>query len=203
MATAPGQIIINAFSALSNGNLMVLQRMLACYPNIVDYCDADEDTLLHVAAYEKNTAAIQILLAANAPVNERGCSMRTPLHCAAWEGHKEGCQLLLANNAAIHLQDSLEENAIHKAATLGHIEVLSILLRAQEPHHQCVNTQNVLGSTPLHQALEHGHQECARLLIAHGANGNITDFFGYKPMLLKYMTKHRERGYNNNNVMAL
>eukprot|EP01120_Amphizonella_sp_Union-15-10_P001696 TRINITY_DN11845_c0_g1_i1.p1 TRINITY_DN11845_c0_g1~~TRINITY_DN11845_c0_g1_i1.p1 ORF type:complete len:130 (+),score=20.51 TRINITY_DN11845_c0_g1_i1:189-578(+) len=114
-------------------------------------------------------------------VNVQGCSARTPLHCATFEGHIEIVELLLIHGASMEITDALEETPLHKAATRGHYKVLEILLTKTLCN---LNCQNVLGSTALHQAMEHGYEECTKLLLEKGADPAIQDFFGYPPIFM-------------------
>jgi ankyrin repeat protein len=48
---------------------------------------------------------------------------------------------------------------------------------------KCINTVNILGETPLTNAVLHRHTECVRMLLDSGADPNKTDNEGYSPLL--------------------
>ena len=69
---------------------------------------------------------------------------------------------------------------IHEAASEGDDEKLLDALKSGED----VNERDVDcgGRTALHWAASRGHIECCRLLIANGANSQITSFAGWTPL---------------------
>lgn len=55
---------------------------------------------------------------------------------------------------------------IHVAAIWGDVEMMKTLIAAGA----AINARGEQDMTPLHYAIEHGHADCARLLIASGCS---------------------------------
>lgn len=93
----------------------------------------------------------------------------TPLLVAARDKHTEIVGDLLAAGAAVRVEDWVFKGApIHKATYNGNLEILKLI--ASHPDVD-LNVQGPInGYTPLHDALWHGFEDCARLLIEAGAH---------------------------------
>ena len=150
-----------------------------------------------VASLHNHLQCIDLLIARGARVNSTGCSSRTALHCAAFEGHTDAVERLLAHGADVsnEIADSIEELPLHKAAINGRTGALTILLRTVLDRPQprataLLNHRNVLESTPLHNAAQHGHVECIQLLLHAGANAAIPDVFDWTPLDSAHNGRH-------------
>lgn len=173
------------FQCVRYGNLPQVQQMANF--NLLTMEDEDGDKAMHVAVYASQPKVLEFLCSTRVDPDQYGCSGRTPLNVAAYEGNVECCEILLRHGASILETDALEENALHKASAMGHEAILYMLLQAPGMV-QAINQQNVLGSTPLHQAMEKGNEVCAKLLMAAGASGTLQDYFGYCPTFIPKAT---------------
>lgn len=69
--------------------------------------------------------------------------------------------------------------AVHTAASCGSIACLKILLEREGSD---INEQDKHGNTILHKTIFENHIECARWLIAHGADVNMCNQQGESPL---------------------
>lgn len=103
------------------------------------------------------------------------------LHHAALNGHTGCVRLLLAHEASPNLSDSRGSSPLHLAAWGGHQDIVKLLLtqtnRPADP-----NMQTVDHETPLHFAAQHGHTGALTTLLAHGANPEMVNCRGEKPL---------------------
>lgn len=63
----------------------------------------DEDSLLHMAAYQGNMEAAKLLVELGADINALGDMHYTPLHYAALKGHDDIYDYLLSHGASTEL----------------------------------------------------------------------------------------------------
>lgn len=107
----------------------------------------------------------------------------TPLLAAARDGFSEIVKTLLATGAEVRVEDWIFKGApIHKATYNGNPEILQILV-----DHPDINLDvqgPINGYTPLHDALWHGYSECAKILVAAGADLTIKGHDGKTPLMI-------------------
>lgn len=98
------------------------------------------------------------------------------LHYAARSGHVDICRLLLNHGACPNAcTRSGNVTPLHRAAYSGQIEVVRLLLERKAS----VCHQDADGKTALHKAVEMGHLECARVLVADDSKAvGIVDWKG-------------------------
>ncbi|CAL4059406.1 unnamed protein product [Meganyctiphanes norvegica] len=98
----------------------------------------------------------------------------TPLHVACYEGFLNCANtLLLYGGSSLLLKENIwGESPLHAACTGGKSFDLVDHLLSQENTY--INHQSPQGHTPLHSACFHGHTRIVQLLLAHGADINIT-----------------------------
>ena len=93
---------------------------------------------LYLAAVRNDLKAVRILVAKDAPIDQRvGCN-NTALHAAAAKGYTEIVELLLANGADIFAEDNWRRTAYDHAVDRGHPDTADFLRRqayATQPHH--------------------------------------------------------------------
>ena len=127
---------------------------------------------LIVAAEAGDTAQVQTLLAAKAPVDTRiGSRCMTALLYAARYGHSAPMDLLLAAKAPVDQADYYGRTSIGYASGNGHSAVVELLLAAKAP----VDHTSNLGHTSLMCASLGGHSAVVELLLAATAKVDRTD----------------------------
>jgi len=111
----------------------LVNRLLSRPPTILDHYAVGYATPLHLAAYNGNIGAVELLLGAGADVASTRHPLRmTPLHAAAAAGHREVCARLLAAGAAVDARDGRGRTASAWAARRGHTELAREVSRAPE-----------------------------------------------------------------------
>jgi ankyrin repeat protein len=141
---------------------------------------------LMAAAAAGDTARVRELLAAGAEVDARAPRLNgfndghTPLLVAARDGHDEIVRLLLAAGADVNaVEPCFGAVPLHKAVYNGHAGITADLVRQPGVDLDFRGATN--GYTPLHDALWHGYEECARILVEAGARTDLLGHDGKTP----------------------
>ena len=123
-------------------------------------------TALHLAAYNNNVEAAQLLLSnQQIEVNCKDNRGWTALHWAANRNNVEAMQLLLANQQTeVNCQDNGGQTVLHWAAADNNVEAMQLLLANQQVD---VNCQDNRGMTALHWAANKNNVETKQLLLAN------------------------------------
>ena len=170
------------------------------------------DRGIPVNVRDGNSCTLLCLMSSLAPFNicrlllERGadatipdCNSTTPLHNAATDRSFSGpwcCQLLLIYGADVNAKGPLGRTPLHKAADRGCLKTCEVLVEAGAE----VDALDDNLSTPLmvlarlystsdYNELECERYECARYLIARGADVSLADCKGWTS--LHQTTHHR------------
>ena len=138
---------------------------------------------LHNAVFLGHKDIVALLIQKGAMVDAKDKLGRTPLVTFAATGGKdiEIPRMLLAAGASPDIESAKADDsptALQYAAETGNIELAEMLIAA----HADVNHRNVVGWTPLHQAVENVRPQIVRLLIAHGADVNLKNKLGKTPL---------------------
>lgn len=108
----------------------------------------------------------------------------TPLHYACHRGYFAAAKLLLVRGAKVNVVDSIGYSALHLCAEKGNYLLLKLLLEYMahvsyfEQNDKCEFPSRDVADEPLRLAIEHGHYECAKLLLENGADANTKYFLG-------------------------
>ncbi len=160
--------------------------------------DAMGRTAFHVAAYQRQTAIMQMLVAKGANPNALENQAYDAVTIAAVADDVETLKVALAlGNAATNITSPYDGTALIAAAHLGHDEVVRLLIEAGAP----LNHINNLGWTALIEAVILGdggprHQATVAHLVKAGADKTIADRGGMTPL-----DHARQRGYQE--IVAL
>lgn len=129
-------------------------------------------TLLHLAVICRSMEVITLLLDLGFDPAKTDMHGWTVLHKAV-EAHLEDAQILrrLAASNAVGIADRYERTVWHVAAGNGHYKMLEILLEEYGPYKPWLHAKSQNNMTPLLEAIEAGHNDCALMLLkAHDNN---------------------------------
>jgi ankyrin repeat protein len=152
----------------------------------LDGRDGHGRTPLMVAAHGRNHAALRALIAAGADLNALDGARYDVLTIAAVNDDLETLELAIAAGADTGLVTSpYDGTALIAAAHLGHHRVVERLIAGGAP----LDHVNNLAWTALIEAIVLGdggpdHQACVRHLLAAGADPNLADGQGVRPLSL-------------------
>ena len=151
-----------------------------------------EETPLHSAAERGNSTEIRALVQTSVAINAKDKDGWTPLHWATHRGHEDAVRLLLDSKADVNAKDSCKRTPLHRAILKGKAEVIQLLLANGAK----VNVkEHICGSTPLHWAVEEGHEYAVRRLL-NKAKVNAKDSYKRAPL-------HRAAKYGHIGVVRL
>lgn len=143
----------------------------------------DRDTLgrtpLHNAAISGHETMVLLLLDSGAYIELVDNAGRTPLILAAREGHDYLIPLLLGKGARINAKDKDQMTPMHFSATTDRFLNTTKLLSDRGAD---VDSQDVIGFSPLHYSSFENAFETCKLLIAQGAGVFLLDKSGWSPL---------------------
>jgi ankyrin repeat protein len=149
-----------------------------------DARDADGTPAVMVAAIARQTEALRLLLEAEADVDAQDASLDNPFQYAGREGLLDILRLANEAGADPTITNRYGGVAVIPASERGHVEVVRYLLTETDVE---VDHVNKLGWTALLEAilLSDGgprHQEIVALLIEAGADVDLADGEGVRPL---------------------
>jgi ankyrin repeat protein/DNA replication protein DnaC len=178
--------------AAEAGNLERVKRLIHS-PNFhANVKDILNHTPIYWASLRGHINVVEYLLQQGAKINaEYGDQFASPLHAAASTGKEQVVLFLCKHGANVDLEDSNHETPLHTAARNGHKEVIRILL---EFHAHIGHIKDNV--TPLIEAILNNKQDCAKLLLDHGASASQGDPLsravacGQTGIVIKLLEKH-------------
>jgi ankyrin repeat protein len=185
--------------AVYNNDVALVERLLAAGADVNAKNDYGS-TPLSEAAVVGNAAVVKKLLNARADVESPNRDGQTALMIVARTSNVEVAKLLLDHGAAVDAREQWRgQTALMWAAAEGQPAMVRLLTK----HHADVNARSNLnhferqvtaeprmqarppgGFTPLLYAARKGCVDCAKALVAAGADVNLTDPEGVTPLLL-------------------
>jgi ankyrin repeat protein len=175
-----GQTILH--DAIEYGNKKILHLLLSVGAD-VNAKNEKNFTPLHLAVEKNQAEIIQALLAAKASVSAKDKDGQRPIHIAANNGNQDIIKLLLPYETSASIADkdnNLQRNLLHCAAMGGQPDVVKTFL--QKGGTTLINQQDKEGRTALHLAVFGRNLEMFDILLAEGANKNMKDSYGRKPI---------------------
>lgn len=129
-------------------------------------CQEGSGTLLHLAAKHNSPGPMKLLLNRGYDSSQLDDMGRTALHEAIESGmtDEDVLRRLVQSNIA-DVEDHGGETAWHNAATSGRHLVLSLLISHYGSESPCLWQTSEYGSTPLLEAIDNRHSDCASLLM--------------------------------------
>lgn len=155
-----------------------VNALLACGANPNTVSNSRTPLTTAVRFSDDKTDVVEALLAAGAQIDTPGRNGCTALMCAASKGYVKSAQVLLRHGATVDARDDEDDSALTWACATGECAVAKILLDARAD----VNLRGKGDETPLilaSRSCNHGWTEMVELLVANGANVNLTSHMGY------------------------
>ncbi len=179
LATHYGFSLQEHFAYELSVNTIGKDRLEAADQMLKRRLEADETAVrsqrLMAALVADDLHTVVRLLRLGARVDERAPRLNgfndghTPLHVAARDGHTAIVSALLDAGADVNaVEPVFGAVPLHKAVYNGHADITAALLTRQQIQLDFQGATN--GYTPLHDALWHGYEECASLLVEAGAS---------------------------------
>ncbi|KAL9190473.1 hypothetical protein ACHAXT_007684 [Thalassiosira profunda] len=159
------------------GNKEEVERTVAERAQIVNFRDYDRRTPLHIAASEGHLAICQYLVDKGARINRSDRWGGSPLDDAHRHRHA-ACVDYLVHSGGTFGSSSQSTNFI-TAASEGDAEEVAMLLRIGNVD---INEGDYDLRTALHLAAGNGHAHIVEILCEAGADVNVTDRWGGKPL---------------------
>jgi len=136
-------------------------------------------TVFHQAVRNGNVEKVKELLEQNIPLEDQDDVFGTPLHEAICFGRYEIAELLIQRKADVNsAQKNTSDTPLCVSSKKGLMPFVELLVEA----HAKVNQVGAQARSPLHWAVECGHEEVACYLLEHGASVNAVDAGGAVPL---------------------
>jgi ankyrin repeat protein len=156
---------------------VLAEHIIAEHPEHVNARGGDEETPMHVAAFEGHADILSLLLGHCAHVDGRNSSGWTPLKRASRSGKVEAGQCLLDRGADINAQDHDGWVPLVWTVIRDEVEFARMLLE-RGARIDVLDNNNY---TALHWAAIYDNIQFVRLLLEHGADVNARDKRGRTP----------------------
>eukprot|EP00931_Biecheleriopsis_adriatica_P010629 TRINITY_DN11169_c0_g2_i1.p1 TRINITY_DN11169_c0_g2~~TRINITY_DN11169_c0_g2_i1.p1 ORF type:complete len:218 (+),score=32.14 TRINITY_DN11169_c0_g2_i1:72-725(+) len=145
-----------------------------------------QNTALHLAAFNGNTEAVKLLLADGADPTIRAASGMTPAQYAKSEGHRDVAKLIEEWDAEAVFR------AVGNHSGEGDLEKLANLLRIKPGSSNGFIQQGWEANTALLLAAYYGKTETVKLLLADGADTTVRSSTGLTPAQLAEKQGHHD-----------
>ena len=175
------------------GNQLVIEKLLQERPDLANFRDYDRRTALHIGASEGHVGVCRYLVAKGARINRVDRWGGSPLDDAHRHRHGEVVKFLRENGARFG-STSQVTNFITAASEGDREEVQAFL----EFGSVDMNQGDYDRRTALHLAAGEGRLEIIELLCAAGADVNVTDRWGHRPL-----DDARDAKMNSKEIMTL
>jgi len=156
--------------AACKGNVNVV-KYLSSRDADLEYKDRNDQTIIHLAAKNDQSAVIHALLEKNDDahylVNENDQFDNTPLHLACQFGFLETVKVLLKYDADIDNKNEDEQTPFHLAAKHGHVDVVQCLVEANR---SAIFHKDEDDNTALHLAATEKMTYTVDALLSEGAS---------------------------------
>jgi len=154
-----------------------LESILRDIPMMVHFRDYDRRTPLHIAASEGQLELCKLLVAKGAMINRSDRWGHSALDDAYRHRHEAVAHFLQQNGGKFGSPS--QANNLIAAASEGDVEEVKALLKYGNMN---INSSDYDKRTALHLAAGEGRPEIVKLLCDHGADVNVRDRWGSRPL---------------------
>lgn len=178
-----------ALQAAAKANFLQGVEILLRHGALVDRHNVYRNTPLHIAARNKNSAAVvELLIRHKADIHAENLLKYTPLHLAAQDGDIEAVNILLENGASVNARTNTGETAYHLAAARNSIEIIDKLISCGSDIHAVDSRQN----NALHIAVKSKSIDVINLLVERGLDINAINALGHTPIRIAVRQDFKE-----------
>ncbi|XP_048762327.2 transient receptor potential cation channel subfamily A member 1-like isoform X2 [Ostrea edulis] len=202
---------IDRFDQLARaGNLNDLQTYLDDDPSRINAQDPRGWSALHHAAMRGFSDIISYITSHGGDINLQDRDGNTALHVAVEKEQTQCIEALIQQGADTSVLNCAKMAPVHLAIDLGLIEQLRTILLLDK---SSTIMRGETGNTPLHYCAFKDRDDCAKLLLEHGAKPCLSCDDGFYPIhsaatrasdkTLEVLIKHVERlGYTRESVLS-
>jgi ankyrin repeat protein/L-ascorbate metabolism protein UlaG (beta-lactamase superfamily) len=164
--------------AVESGNVEQTRALLEANPALVNEPDTAQSLPLHLAAYNGQTATIELLLSLGADINVGDRENTTALTIAAMRNHMDAVRLLTEKGGLVTSKDSNGNTALLSAARSKNTEMVRYLL----DHGASLAEVSNRGSNCLHIATSIGADSLVTFLLTKEMDINARNNSGYNAL---------------------
>ena len=191
------EVVYSIITALCKSKSSVNVAFVPSKPSdsSVDCCEGS--TALHMVLDEQsdNRLCVQVLIDNGAALDAKDIHGRTPLHIASMQGYHHLIKLLAPSPESFHFKDNDGCTPIYYACKNSHVKyirkcfvqcpnVISDIMKVDNDDGTApLSVRTGSGGTILHVACEEGDIKLVKKLLKAGANPNVTDEFGFTPLM--------------------
>jgi len=200
---SPGTANEDIFSMVQRGDIDGVREFIAEIDN-VDIRNADQATLLHIAAWYGFAEIVELLVNASADVNAINHDGWTPLHYALRLPRNEALRIglleektqiiefLISNGANVNAQDKNGRTPLmFLAAFFGHVQhynqIITQILEAFSRSDIDLHVQHIGGKAALSWASSVSNESVVEWLIQNNADVNLRDDMGATALVFAVM----------------
>lgn len=138
---------------------------------------------LHIAATIGNREMAELLVERGADINIQANNFETPVLTAARFGRKDVFSFLLSSGAALDITDGNGNNMLFNCILDQDPKAVDMLLEAgMDPNCQDADNRAYALHAAMVLAIHTGQTDSVECLLKHGADPNVRDQHGMKPM---------------------
>ncbi len=193
------------FAAVREGHSDVVKLLLSRGARL-DVRDRYGYPPLHIAAHAGYRAVVKVLLDGGADVNEKGAYGELALHWAAAKGHLEIAEVLVGAGSQVNTKTKKQridmDTMMKETADVVKHELKNLELH--EKARQAILKGSSLqiappprlafatGDTPLHSAVQWGHNAIVKMLLSNGAEVDTENSFGQWSLHYACVFRHED-----------
>jgi len=158
-----GDPLLFIYKATIGGHREIVRMLVKHRGNVNEFDIVTGDSPLIVAAKTNSLDIADVLIRAQANINQVNNAVEAPLLLASRNGHTKMIKLLLKSKADANLSSRSNLSSIYWASMNGHYHAVKTLIKARAT----VGQPSISNRTPLFWACIQGHSKIVDLLVKH------------------------------------